>query len=389
MKALLLDGEWNPRSGYVPSERERAEHRAANASQVYRGPTCRVGDIPVPEPGPSEVLVKVKACGVCGSDLHMLQTDADGYMLSADPAKLPVVLGHEFSGVVEALGPGAQGLRPGEPVCVESGQWCGHCVPCRAGIFGQCSNLNEHGFSLDGGFTEYVLTKPQYCWSIGSLIVAAKDADAGFEAGALVEPLSVVYNALFVRAGGFLPGSDVAIFGAGPIGLACIVMARFAGAGTIVALDTVAERRELAVQLGADSSLDPVAIARDGQDVADAIRDRTGGAGVAVSIEAAGAGRLTFPVLERAMALGGKIVQVGVGAGQTPVTMITMQTRNANIYGAMGSSGFGIFPAVIRLIATGRLPASALVTARYPLARVLEAFDRTAERRDGKVMVFA
>ncbi|MBV9358773.1 MAG: zinc-binding dehydrogenase, partial [Chloroflexi bacterium] len=252
-----------------------------------------------------------------------------------------------------------------------------------------CSNLNEHGFSLDGGLTEYVLTKPQYCWSIAPLIEAGPDEGAGFEAGALVEPVSVVYNALFVRAGGFTPGADVAVFGAGPIGLICIALARFAGAGRIVALDTVAERRELAVRLGADSSLDPVAIARDGQDLADAIRDRTSGSGVTVGVEAAGMGKLTFPVLERAMALGGKIVQVGVGAGQTPVTMITMQTRNINIYGSMGSSGSGIFPSVIRLLASDRLPLRSLVTARYPLERVLDAIDRTAERHDGKVMVSA
>jgi threonine dehydrogenase-like Zn-dependent dehydrogenase len=387
MKALLLDGEWSPRPGYVPSECERAEQRAENASQMYRSPTIRVADIPVPVHGSDEVLVKVS--GVCGSDLHMLDKDADGYMVSADPAKLPVVLGHEFSGVVEAVGSGVQTLHPGEPVCVESGQWCGTCVNCRAGIFGQCANLNEHGFSLDGAFSEYVLTKPQYCWSIAPLMQTAADEDAGFEAGALVEPFSVVFNALFVRAGGFLPGADVAVFGAGPIGLACIALARFAGAGTIIALDTVAERRELAVRLGADDSLDPLAFGRDGQDVAAAIRQKTRGAGVALGIEAAGAGMRTFPALERAMALGGKIVQVGVGAGQTPVTMITMQTRNVNIYGAMGSSGSGVFPAVIQLLASGRLPVTSLVTARYPLERVLEAIERSAERRDGKVMVRA
>src|SRR5437762_5001788 len=131
MKALLLDAEWSPRPGYEPSERERREQRAENASLVYRTPSLRLAERPVPAPGPGELLVKVKACGVCGSDLHMIEQEPDGYMSSADPANLPVVLGHEFSGVVAEVGAGVDAIRPGDPVCVECSQWCGVCPPCR------------------------------------------------------------------------------------------------------------------------------------------------------------------------------------------------------------------------------------------------------------------
>ena len=390
MKALLLEAEWSPRPGYEPSERERREQRAENANQVYRNPRLRLAERPVPRPGPGELLVQVRACGVCGSDLHMIEREPDGYMSSADPARLPVALGHEFSGVVSEVGPGVDAFRPGDAVCVEASQWCGACPPCRAGIFGQCANLNEHGFSLDGGFAEYVLTKPQYCWSLEPLRRAYEGDDAAvFELGALVEPYSVIYNAVFVRAGGFLPGGHVAVFGAGPIGLATIQFARFAGAGTIIAFDTVAERRALALQVGAEAALDPVQLAKDGQDPVALVQELTDGAGVALAVEAAGAGRHTFPVLERLLALGGKVIQVGVGAGQTPVTLITLQTHNVNLYGAMGSSGSGVFPAVIRLFAAKRLAAREVITARFPLEQVLAAFDRTAERRDGKVLVVA
>jgi scyllo-inosose 3-dehydrogenase len=388
MKALVLDAEWSPRTEYVPTERERREQRAENASLIYRQPTLRLADLPTPTAGPGEVLIEVKACGVCGSDLHMIEQLPDGYMSSADPANLPVALGHEFSGVVVEVGPGVETLAAGTRVAVEGSQWCGACLPCRAGVFGQCSNLNEHGFSVNGAFADYVVTKPQYCWPIDALVEQFGE-DAAFEAGALVEPFSVIYNALFVRAGGFLPGGHVAVFGAGPIGLIAVILARFAGAGTIVALDTVQERRDLALQMGADAALDPVALARDGQDAAAAIRELTGGMGAALAVESAGAGARTFPVIERSMALGGKIVQVGVGAGQAPLTLITLQTTNINLYGSMGSSGSGIFAAVIRLMAGGRVPVLPLITARFPLERVMDAFDRTAERRDGKVMVRA
>jgi threonine dehydrogenase-like Zn-dependent dehydrogenase len=136
-------------------------------------------------------------------------------------------------------------------------------------------------------------------------------------------------------------------------------------------------------------ALDPLALAGERRDAADALLEATRGVGIAMAVEAAGAGRHTFPALERAMALGGKVVQVGVGAGPTPVTMIELQVRNVNVYGSMGSSGSGAFPAAIRLLATQRLQVSDLVTARYSLERVLEAVDRAGERRDGKVMVRA
>ncbi len=387
MKALQLDAEWRPRAGYYPSERERRERRADNCNQVYFQPRLRLVDLPEPEPGPGEIVARVRACGVCGSDAHLFEQDRDGYIASADPAKLPVVLGHEWSGVVEAVGPGVQSLRPGDAVCGEVALWCGQCAPCRAGAFGQCQNLDEIGFSVDGALAEYVRTRPQYCWRIDALLQAYSDEARAFEAGALVEPTAVAYNALFVRAGGFRPGGAAAVFGAGPIGLVGIALARLAGAAPVLAFETVPERRALAARVGADLVFDPLALAREGRDAAELIQEATDGAGLAIAVEAAGASPRTFPVIERAMAVGGKIVQVGITAGQTPLTLVKLQAQGVNLYGSMGSSGAGLFPAVIQLMASGRLDLTPIITARFPLEQADAALRRMAERRDGKVLV--
>src|SRR5262249_49724404 len=161
----------------------------------------------------------------------------------------------------------------------------------------------------------------------------------GDEVGALVESVVVGYNALFVRSGGFRPGSNVVVFGAGPIGLACIALARAAGAVTIVALDIVLERLELACTLGADQALNLLALLKESQVSADAIRGATYGDGVDLGIEAAGASPHIFPILERVLASGGKIVQVGIGRGTTPVSLVRLQQLGIDLHGSIGNSG--------------------------------------------------
>jgi threonine dehydrogenase-like Zn-dependent dehydrogenase len=203
----------------------------------------------------------------------------------------------------------------------------------------------------------------------------------------MVEPCAVTFNAMFIRAGGFLPGSCVAVFGAGPIGLTAIALARAAGAATIIAFETLADRRDLARRLGADHVVDPIALAQQGRDVATYIRDVSRGEGIAMGVEAAGATTRTYPVLERAMAVGGKIVQVGIGVGQTPLTLIRLQQGGTSVVGSMGNSGSGIFPSVIRLMAAKRIDLGPMVTGRFPLVEARDAIARTAERRDGKVLV--
>ncbi len=387
MRALQLDAEWSPRSGYVLSERERREQRAENSNQVYRDPRLALVGMPTPEPGPREALIRVKTCGVCGSDLHLYEKDADDYIISADPTNLPIVLGHEWSGVVEAVGAEVRFLRPGDPVCAESTNFCGMCAACRAAMPNYCQNLEDLGFTLNGAMAEYLVVREQSCFKLDAVFDAYGNDDRAYEAGALVEPLGVAYNGRFVRSGGFMPGGHVAVFGAGPIGLAAIAMARAAGAATVLAFDTVSERRALALRLGADQAHDPLALSRDGRDQAGLIRDATRGDGLAMAVEAAGASPWTIPVLERCMAVGGKIIQVGIGTRPTPINLVELQKQGISLYGTMGMSGSGIPAAVIRMLASGRLDASPIITARFPLDQAMAAMTLGSERRDGKILV--
>jgi len=258
MKALLLEGEWKPREGYRLSEHEEKTKSTANGNQVFYNPTLQMVDIPVPKPGPGEVLVKVKATGVCGTDVHLSQKDEAGYTVYPGHCKLPVVIGHEWSGQVVEAGQGVESLKPGDSVCVEEMCWCGECTPCRAGLVNQCQNLEEIGLTLQGAFAEYVATKPKYCWKIDSIAEAYGDEDVAYEIGAMVEPCSVAYNGMFISAEGFQPGGNVLVAGCGPIGLMSVALARATGAAKVIAMEPSASRREMAEKLGADFTFDPL-----------------------------------------------------------------------------------------------------------------------------------
>jgi threonine dehydrogenase-like Zn-dependent dehydrogenase len=133
--------------------------------------------------------------------------------------------------------------------------------------------------------------------------------------------------------------------------------------------------------VGADHVIDPVAAARSGGDPAEQLLDLTRGAGLVMGVEAAGASPRTYPIMERAMAAGGKIIQVGIGVGQTPVTLIRLQQQGLGVIGSMGNSGYGIFPSIVRLMAAKRIDLGSIVTARFPLDGARDAIARTAERR--------
>lgn len=382
MQALQLTGEWRPRSGYEASERERAQQRADNANQVYRNPTLSLVDLPEPGLAADDVLVRVRAVGICGSDLQLFGRDDDGYMALAEPVRLPIIAGHEYAGVVEAVGQAATGLRVGDLVCVEPLQWSPDSDATRAGEPGACERMEVQGYDIDGAFAPFAVTKPRYCWTLNA-IAARFGEDAALECGALVEPLACVYQAMFIRAGGFMPGTHVAVFGAGPIGLGAVLLARYAGAGTIVVLDTSPARLDLATTLGADLALDP----SSGGDLVAAILDATSGAGVGMAVESAGAGKHTYPVIESTISLGGKIVQIGIEAGATPVNMVHLQGKQVAIYGSMGGSGFGSFRQIVRIAEGGRVPMRDMITARFSLSDGLAAVERAMERRDGKIIV--
>ncbi len=387
MQALVLRGDWDPKDGYVVSRQEQESGKATCASAVWRNPKITLEHQPVPRIADDEVLLKVKACGVCGSDTHCFETDPDGYVIFSGPVKLPVIMGHEYSGEVVEVGRAVTTLKVGDPVAPEGMLWCGVCRPCRTGHPNQCRHLEMVGFSSPGAFAEYIAVKEKYCWKLDDLRQVCNSDQEMYEIGALIEPIGCSYNGMFVSAGGFLPGAHVAVFGAGPIGLGAVLMARAAGAARIVVFDVVDQRCNLAVEMGADAAYNPIALAREGTSPHEIVMDITDGHGADMLVEAAGAAPHTVPEIEQSYAPNGKMVYLGRAATAVEAQLDVLVSNANSIAGARGHAGYGIFPNIIRMLATGRIPAAKMITARYPFAQVLDALERSTTRTDGKIMV--
>jgi len=381
MKGLVLTAQWDPRPDYQVSDWEKETGKVITGSSVWRYPHLEVQERPIPEIGPDDVLVEVKACGICGSDMHFYETDEDGYILYPGLTRFPAIIGHEFSGQVAKVGENVTDLKVGDPVTVEEMIWCGHCTPCRNGFPNHCVNLEEIGFTIDGAMANYIAVGAKYCWKIDGILERFGE-EKGYEVAALTEPTTVSYNAMFTRAGGFKPGAFVAVFGTGPIGLAAVGLAEAAGAGKIAAFEVSQKRRALAQKVGADHVFDPREV-----EVSEVLLDLSNGEGFDFFVEAAGVPHLTVPEMEKALAINGKIVQIGRAPKRVPMYLEALQVRRSQVFGAQGHSGHANFPNVIRMVASGRLDLSPIITARYPLDDAVEAIARLTKREDGKIVI--
>lgn len=387
MRGLVLSAEWDPRPDYPVTEVERETRKAVTGSSVWRRPRVAVTQLAEPGLEPKDVLIRPRACGVCGSDVHFYETDPQGYMLYPGLTRFPVVIGHEFAGEIVDVGKQVTDLLVGDMVTCEEMIWCGECTPCRNSYPNQCERLEEIGFTIDGAQADLVAIGAKYCWKITALAEHYGSADAAYEAGALCEPTSVAYNAMFTRAEGFKPGGYVTVFGTGPIGFAAIALARAAGAAKIIAFEVSPLRQQLARRVGADVVLNPVDLNSQGGSPREAILELTGGEGAAMHVEAAGAPSRTIPEMEAALAIGGKLVMIGRAAERAPIYLEHFQTHAAQIYGAQGHSGYGNFPAVIRLMAAGRIDLTPIITSRFTLQEGVEAIEKATRREDGKIMI--
>ena len=381
MKGLVLDAKWDPRPDYKVSDWEIETRKAIAGSNVWRYPKLEVREWEDPKVGPHDVLLEIQACGVCGSDMHFYETDEDGYILYPGLTRFPTILGHEFSGKVVEVGPEVTNLKVGDYVTVEEMIWCGRCTPCRNGYPNHCENLEEIGFTIPGAFAQYIAVDEKFCWKVDGILERFGE-EKGVEVAALTEPTSVAYNAIFERGAGIRPGHYVSVFGTGPIGLAAVGLLEAAGAGLIVAFEVSPERRKLAKLVGADYVYDPREVSPH-----EVLMELSKGEGFNMHVEAAGVPHLTVPEMEKALAINGKIVQIGRAAKRVPMFLEVLQVRRSQVFGAQGHSGHETFPNVIRMVASGRLDLSPIITARYKLDDTVDAIAQATERRDGKIMV--
>jgi L-iditol 2-dehydrogenase len=310
-----------------------------------------------PAAGAGERLVRVKAVGVCGSDLHWFSEGSIG------DAKLehPLVLGHEFAGVTE------QGQR----VAVDPAIPCGHCEFCEKGNPNLCANLIFAGHGkTDGALREWM------AWSEKSLCPlpdSLSDAD-----GAMLEPLGVAIHS--VDLGKLKAGMTVGVFGCGPIGLLILQVAKAAGAVDILATDKLAHRVEAAKSFGASQTF----FADEGRELEE-IRAATKGRGVDVAFEAAGAQEAVDTAVE-AVASGGKVILAGI-PDDDKTSFSASSARRKGLTIKLVRRMKHTYPRAVALVSKGRVDVRSIVTHRFPLQDAREAF-RVAQRREGlKVLI--
>lgn len=311
---------------------------------MFEGPwQMPLRDLPIPDLGPRDVLVQVAAVGICGSDVH-------GFTGSSGRRRPGVVMGHECCGTVVGRGAEVTGHSVGDRVCVQPIVACGECALCRAGRPNLCRERLGIGWSVDGGFAEFVRVPQRNA-------VALPD-EVSWHAGALVEPLAVALHAVNVSPLDL--GETALVIGAGPIGLLTLLALKLRGAGTVVISDLNPRRLELARRLGADLVIEPAR-----QDVAAQVREWTGGLGADVVIEAVGT-TTTASASLAAVRSGGHVTWIGNVSPQVEVSMQDVVGREIGIRGAYAF--VEEFGRAVDLIARGRVDVSSLVERTAPLS---------------------
>ncbi len=324
-------------------------------------------EVPAPEPGPHEVLVAVKACGICGSDVHGM----DG---STGRRRPPIIMGHEAAGVIHGVGAAVSGWAAGDRVTFDSTIYCGGCAFCRRGLINLCDQRRVLGVSCEeyrqaGAFAEFVAV-PQH------ILYRLPDGLA-FEHAALVEPFSIAVHA--IRRAPPTLNDAVVVVGAGMIGLALVQALAQAGCGRLIVVDVASDRLALAAKFGATSTIDSAK-----EDALAAILRLTGGQGADLAFEAVGV-PATVDLALRCLRKGGAATLVGNVTPSVEFPLQAAVTRELSVRGSCASQGE--YPACLDMLARGALRAAPLISAAAPLAEGAAWFDRLYRKEPGLLKV--
>lgn len=326
-----------------------------------------VQDAPMPKVGQYDVLVRVKACGVCGSDVHGM----DGSSGRRIP---PIIMGHEAAGEVETVGSKVTRVAPGDRITFDSTVYCGQCWHCRRGEINYCEDRRVLGVSCGdyrqhGAFAEYVSIPERICYRLPEGL--------SFKQAAFTEPVSIA-----VHAAGITPISlndSAVVVGVGMIGLLVVQAARAKGCGTVIAVDLSDEKLELAKQLGADEGINA---SRD--DIVEQIQSLTGGRGADVAFEAVGV-EASVNTAIASVRKGGSVTLVGNLSPTIELPLQSVVTRGIQLIGSCASSGE--YPACLDLISRGAIKVDPLMSAAAPLDEGGEWFKRLYEQEPGLMKV--
>ncbi|WP_139982908.1 alcohol dehydrogenase catalytic domain-containing protein [Nocardioides litoris] len=329
--------------------------------------TFEVTDVPVPRPGPGDVLVEVAYCGICHSDLSLL----DGTFPALGP---PVITqGHEASGTIAAVGPDVTGWQVGDRVVPAAGRPCGECRFCARGAYGSCTALRLMAFAYDGAWAEYTV-------ALAAGLTRIPDNVSMEQAAILADAVSTPYGAV-VHTADLRVGESVGVWGAGGVGTHVVQLARLVGATPIVALDLDPVVRERALELGADLALDSRA-----PDVAARIAEVTDGAMLDVAFDAVGL-KTTFEQGLAMLGAGGRLVGVGMSAEEVSLgSTLGLGLSRKQVRGHLGYDVADI-GVLARLVSTGRLDLSRSISGIVPLEDVGEGIRRLQERDGSPVRI--
>jgi L-iditol 2-dehydrogenase len=328
------------------------------------GPGFALRDVPKPEPKPGWVRVRVRAVGICGTDIPIFE--------GVRKVPYPLIPGHEFAGEIDALGPGVHGWREGDRVAVGLVIGCGECPACRRGEESRCERITEIGIHINGAFAEYVLAPAK--------VLHALPAHLSYADGASVDPLASSYRG--IRRLALQPSDDVAIFGLGPIGLYALQAVRAHGVRRVIAITPrPGLRADLARALGADAVL----AAEDCADLVEGVRAANDGHLPSVVIEAAGKPAVVADVV-RVAATGARILLLGIF--HQPATFEPAQVirKELAVFGSF-CYNWDDFAASLDLLARGLVQTAPVITHRLPLSQMGEALAAIHRREAVKVIL--
>ena len=334
-------------------------------SLKFLGPkNLDVQSVDVPVAGEGEVLIKVRACGICGSDVH-------GWLGKTGRRIPPMTMGHEFAGEVAKTGPGADKFRPGDGVVVQPINFCGECVNCRAGLTNMCLNKKFFGvLTVDGAMAEYV--------AVPEKLLYALPEGCSYETGAMAEPYAVAYGSV-VKAGD-LAGKDILIIGAGMIGLCILQMVKLQKPGRVIMVDMSDKRLQKALELGAD-----YAVNSGKEDALQRISELTGGAMIDVSIEAVGV-EPTANLSIKALKVAGKAMWVGMSQREMQINMQDVVCSARSVIGSFNYT-HKEFGEVVDLLGSGKLATGELLSRVVSLEDAPQAFEDLLTNPDDLIKI--
>lgn len=335
------------------------------AGVFYKANDLRIKEIEKPVPKNDQILIKVKACGICGTDVHIFSGDKGCF-----PTPEGTVLGHEFSGVVEAVGDLVKEIKIGDRVCVDPNKLCNECYYCKSGIGHFCENMIGIGTSINGGFAEYCIVPQSQVYKIADTTT--------YEMAAMTEPVACCVHGIDMC--NISCGDTVAIIGGGMIGMIMLQLAKLSGAGKLIMIEPVSEKRNIAKKLGADITIDPIK-----ENVKDKLKEN-GIERISTVIECVG----KTSTIEQAIDIAGKystVMMFGLTAPDDKITVKPFEIFQKEILLKASFINPYTQKRALALIDSGKIDVSSIVYAYEPLEKLPEILSDASLRAKGKFII--